>query len=289
LRVPAPLDRRLVKRGPLGARRAPLRPGDQADAVRAVMERDVPEPSQVRGLAENGVGVPAGQARRVPIIAKQGEVPQERVVLAEPESGGQPTGLPGAVGHQPGRELPGLAVLPGRGDFCAHPIRSCHRLLRELPRRKPLEHLDPAGASVVQQNLVEDRAHHLVGIGESIPFPGLIKVEGPGFGMAPPAEHPAFLAQKPGGLHGGQSPRLVQHVEHLRHQRLADVITGKGLPFQQDDGEPPPGPAARPGSNRQVLRRPPTRHNALPYSFIPASHLGWAATPGCPALEKGRV
>src|SRR5882724_13083471 len=170
-----------ARRSAIAGQRAPAPRVDYgAHAHGPVVERDVPEPAVGEGGGVNVVGELAGEAFRAPEVAEDGQVLEEVVELAEGARSADHGRLAARVDHEAGREAEGRAAgaprMHDRPPVVGLDLR--HRVL--------LAHLRAVGARVLEQELVELGAHHLIGVRP--PARVLAEPEAPWRALAAPEE-----------------------------------------------------------------------------------------------------
>ena len=186
--------------------------------------------------------------RSAPEVAEDGQVLEEVVELAEAARPADDGRLAARVDHEAGREAEGRAAhaagvddgLPAVGLDCRHRVLLAH------PRA--------VGARVLEQELIELGAHHLIGVGP--PARVLAEPEAPRLALAAPLEGAARLVEEAVALDGGRGADGVEDGERRREERLTDVVTREALALEHQHAAAPVGEQRR----RDGARGPAADH-----------------------------
>ncbi len=135
-----------------------------ADAGHRRRDGDEPEPAAIAaGHHPNVAGAPAASSRDAFELAVHGDVLQHRVLPALAELLGEKPGASRRVDHGADSRLDCVAVAAGVNE--RHAVGVEGRALGAAA----LQHERPAGGGVLEQQLVEPRARHLVGAAATAP------------------------------------------------------------------------------------------------------------------------
>ena len=176
---------------------------DGADAGDPGVERDGPEPSVRVGLDEDVGLVGRRQAGRPLEVGEDGHVAEEGVPAPQVEGAAEERRLAAGVDHEVGDQAAG-ATIAFIGD--AHRPAVLEQHLRDAVT---LAHVHAVTPAVLEQDLVEVRAPHLVGVG--IARVGLAEVPAPRLPLPAPDHGGAVLLEETGAMH------VFAHAERLEH------------------------------------------------------------------------
>ena len=221
---------------------------DDANARPSTGQWDVPHPSLVVGLDEN-VGLVRGrQALAILEVGVHSHVAEVPIPLSKSERSAEDSGLPAGVNNPAGLNR-GLRTVLG-SDFYAP---DSTRIQERAGYRHALAHDNPRGAGVIEQNLVERRTPHLIGV--RIGLVGLPEVPRPRFGVLSPDHCRPPLLGKTGFVHPAKDAEVFEHRHRSRKQRLPNVVTRETRVFEENDFKPCAGEqrrgcaASRPSAN----------------------------------------
>ena len=202
----------------------------RADAGAAGVQRYAPEPAVPVGLDEDVVLVGLGQRFGPREVGVDRQVLEEGVPLFHLQMAGQQRRLSAGVDHETALRLSGDSVTVG--EFHPYGLTAVEDDAGDLVA---LQHGDPLGLGVLQQDLVELGTPHLIGV--RVPLAGLFEVPTPGCVAGAPDHGGAVLGQETRALHGGQRAQLFQYGNGGRQQRFSNVVPWELLPLQ--DGHLP--------------------------------------------------
>ena len=201
----------------------------RADAAHAGVQRNLPEPAVLVGLDEDVAVVGRVEMRCAAVVAVDREVLEERVPLLELKLAAENRRLPAGVDHEARRDPARRAIVQeaDRGRPLA--------LELDIKHLMAFAHVDTVGARVVEQNLVELRAHHLERGGALLGVVG--EVPAPRIGVFAPDQRRAALGDEAGRLDRRHRAELFEHRNAGGQQRLADMLTRKRGALEQRHAE----------------------------------------------------
>ncbi len=196
----------------------------------------------------------SGSRSRALVVAVDGQVAEVRVDPAEAERPADEAGLAAGVHDVPGLEplLPPVFVREAHADGAV-------AFEQHAQHAAPLADLGSRRRGVLEEHLVEGRPPHLVGVGKVLV--GLAEVPAPGLGRGAPDHRGAPLLEVALGLEPGEHAQRVQDGHRRGEQRLADVVAGKPLPFQERHGQALSG---QEGRRRRARRSSPDDDDVRP-------------------------
>ncbi len=214
-------------------------------AREVVTQRDVPEPAGVERGAEDVAAAGFGQPAATGEVTEHGQVAEE--LRVHPLTAGRAVDAAGVarrVDHEAGADGARRAVGAGVLDT-THPAV----LGEHAPDRARLAHVDAGAGGVAQQDLVEARTFHLERGGRGV---GQARRHGEGelprHRVAAPAERAAALEGEARARDlVGDTEEPAQAVHRGGQQRLADLVPGERVPFQQQHAVPAHGHDRRRG------------------------------------------
>ena len=188
------------------------------------MQRDEPEPAVGKCRGQDVPGYGAVQARGVGEVAEHRQVFEERIELTQSVAPSQQGLLPARVNQIRRGSLDGGAVFIDR----RHPGATA---VADILHAMPFTHVDAQPGRVAQQNVIELRAQHMVGMRSAAGI--FAKEETPRLGVRTPYERAPRFAHEAGPFDRRHRTEGLENGQGRREQRLPDVIAREALLLEQ--------------------------------------------------------
>ncbi len=179
------------------------------------------------------------------VVPVNGDVGEERLLLAQPELAGEQAVASGGVDHGAHQQSP---LVPALAQAAQGGVVDGEVDARDAA---PLVDFDPGFTRAIEQDLVELLPADLVGLRARDLFRAVEFDRTAGAAVVGRKLH-APLDRKAGGLDPLGEAELGEGIVGRRDQRLADVEAGKALPLEQHD----PVPAGGERNGRRAARGP---------------------------------